>query len=108
MALAAYELTVLQAFGQVADVLSALGHDNDAYADQTRALDAANDRVVMMRKAYAAGGVSAYQLLDAERSWRRTRLALSNQGYSRYSDVAMLLLATANVPPGAAGGVALR
>jgi outer membrane protein TolC len=58
----------------------------------------------MMRKAYAAGGISAYQLLDAERAWRRTRLVLSQQGFGRYADAAQLLLATANVPPGVAEG----
>jgi NodT family efflux transporter outer membrane factor (OMF) lipoprotein len=104
VALAAYEQTVLAAFGQVADILTALANDNQSYADQMRALDAANSRVEMMRRSYAAGGISAYQLLDAERAWRRTRLALSQQGYGRYADVAQLLLATASVPPGVAEG----
>ena len=40
VALAEYELTVLQAFGQVADVLSSIAHDNQAYEAQKRALDA--------------------------------------------------------------------
>jgi NodT family efflux transporter outer membrane factor (OMF) lipoprotein len=103
-ALAEYEATVLTAFDQVADTLTALANDNQSYADQTRALDAANARVGMMRKGYAMGGVSAYQLLDAERDWRRTRLRLNQQGYGRYADAAQLLLATANVPPGVAEG----
>lgn len=103
-ALDAYEQTVLTAFAQVADILTSLANDNQSYADQTRALDAANSRVGMMRKAYAAGGISAYQLLDAERAWRRTRLLLSQQGFGRYADAAQLLLATANVPPGVAEG----
>ena len=103
-ALDAYEQTVLTAFAQVADILTSLANDNQSYADQTRALDAANSRVGMMRKAYAAGGISAYQLLDAERAWRRTRLLLSQQGFGRYADAAQLLLATANVPPGIAEG----
>jgi NodT family efflux transporter outer membrane factor (OMF) lipoprotein len=103
-ALAAYEETVLTAFDQVADVLTSLANDNQSYADQTQALDAANARVEMMRKSYALGGVSAYQLLEAEREWRRTRLQLNQQGFGRYADVAELLLATANVPPGVAEG----
>ena len=40
--------------------------------------------------------------MDAERSWRRTRLNLSDLGRSRYTDAARLLLATATVPPGVA------
>jgi outer membrane protein TolC len=93
---------VLTAFAQVADILTSLANDNQSYADQTVALDAANARVEMMRKGYAAGGVSAYQLLEAERDWRRTRLLLNQQGFGRYADAAQLLLATANVPPGVA------
>jgi len=103
-ALAAYEATVLTAFDQVADVLTALVNDNQSYADQTRALSAANARVEMMRKAYGLGGISAYQLLEAERDWQRTRLQLNQQGFGRYADAAQLLLATANVPPGVAEG----
>ena len=101
-ALLVYEETVLEAFNQVADSLTAIGHDNQAYKDQTRALNAATARLEMVRKAYGEGGVSAEQVVRAERDWRRTRLALSEQGTGRYGDAARLLLATANVPPGAA------
>jgi NodT family efflux transporter outer membrane factor (OMF) lipoprotein len=103
-ALAAYELTVLQAFDQVADVLSAIAHDNVAYEAQRRALNAAQSRVDMTRRALALGGVSALQLVDAERDWRRTRLAVTQQSYSRVGDAALLLLTTADVPPGVAAG----
>jgi NodT family efflux transporter outer membrane factor (OMF) lipoprotein len=103
-ALAEYEATVLTAFDQVADTLTALANDNQSYADQSRALDAVNARVEMLRKGYALGGVSAFQLLDAQRDVRRTRLMLNQQGDSRYVDAAQLLLATANVPPGVAEG----
>jgi NodT family efflux transporter outer membrane factor (OMF) lipoprotein len=104
VALAAYELTVLQAFGQVADVLSSIAHDNQAYGAQMRALDAAQARVTMERRGYALGGVSELELVDAERDWARTRLAVTQQSYSRAGDAALLLLATADVPPGAAAG----
>jgi NodT family efflux transporter outer membrane factor (OMF) lipoprotein len=106
VALEAYELTVLQAFGQVADALSAIAHDNQAYEAQKRALDAAQARVTMMRKGYALGGVSEFALVDAERNWSRTRLLVTQQTYSRAGDAAVLLLATADVPPGAATPVA--
>jgi len=102
VALAAYELTVLQAFGQVADVLSAIAHDNQAYEAQRRALEAAQSRVDMMRRGYALGGVSELQLVDAERDWSRTRLAVTQQSYSRAGDAAALLYTVADVPPGAA------
>jgi len=103
-ALAAYEVTVLQAFAQVADVLSSIAHDNQAYEAQKRALDAAQARVTMMRAGYAAGGVSELELVDAERNWARTRLLVTQQTYSRAGDAALLLFAVADVPPGAAAG----
>ena len=106
VAAANYKQTVLAAFNQVADALTALAHDNAAYAEQTRALEAATSRAEMVRKARKLGGVSAWQLADAERDVRRTRLLLQQQGSGRYSDAATLLLATANVPAGAAEGKA--
>ena len=105
-ALLVYEETVLEAFNQVADSLTAIGHDNQAYADQTRALDAADARLEMVRKAYGEGGASAEQVVRAERDWRRIRLTLSEQITGRYGDAARLLLATANVPAGVAQGSA--
>ncbi|HEX4183817.1 MAG TPA: efflux transporter outer membrane subunit [Caulobacteraceae bacterium] len=101
-ALAQYQQTVLAAFNQVADLLQAIDHDNQAYADQTRALDAAEERVEMLRRSLVAGGATAVQVLHAERDLRRIRIALAQQGTGRYSDSAMLLLATASVPKGVA------
>jgi NodT family efflux transporter outer membrane factor (OMF) lipoprotein len=101
-ALDAYEQTVLAAFAQVDDALQAIAHDSDAYEEQSRALDAATSRLEMVRRGYRAGGVSALQLVDAERTWRRTRLALSQEITGRYGDAARLLMATASVPPGVA------
>jgi NodT family efflux transporter outer membrane factor (OMF) lipoprotein len=102
VALAEYQQTVLSAFNQVADLLQAIAHDNQAYDDQTRALEAAQARVEMLRRAEAIGGASAVQLLHAERDLHRIRLTLQQQGSGRYGDSALLLLATASVPPGVA------
>jgi NodT family efflux transporter outer membrane factor (OMF) lipoprotein len=99
--LAAYEQTVLEAFAQVDDLLQAIEHDNQTYAEQTKALIAAQNRVNMSRKGFAAGGVSARDLLSDEQTVRRARLTLQNQGTGRYSDAALLLLAVAGVPKGA-------
>jgi NodT family efflux transporter outer membrane factor (OMF) lipoprotein len=105
-ALADYQQTVLAAFNQVADQLQAIAHDNQAYEDQTKALVAAQERVDMLRKAELAGGATAVQVLHAERDLNRIRLALEAQGNGRYGDTALLLLATASVPTGAAEGSA--
>jgi NodT family efflux transporter outer membrane factor (OMF) lipoprotein len=98
-ALAAYEETVLEAFNQVDDALQAVAHDNDAYARQSQAVAAAEARLEMMRKAQAAGGASAQDVIRAERDWRRLKLILSQQGTSRFADAGRLLLTTAAVPP---------
>jgi len=98
-ALAAYEETVLEAFNQVDDSLQAIAHDNQAYAEQDAATQAAQARLEMVRKAFAAGGASAQDVVRTERDWRRLKLVLSQQGTGRFSDAARLLLATASVPP---------
>ena len=102
--LAAYEGTVLEAFAQVDDILQSIEHDNQTYLDQTKALDAAQNRVTMARKGFEAGGVSARDLLRTEQTLRRARLTLQNQGTGRYADAALLMLAVAGVPKGAADG----
>ena len=103
-ALANYEQTVLEAFAQVDDVLQALVHDNQAYTDQLKALDAATARLTMVRDAHGLGGASIRQVLAADRDWRKMKLDLERYGTGRVADAARLLLATATVPPGMAEG----
>ncbi len=98
-ALAAYEETVLEAFGQVDDALQAIAHDNQAYAEQTAAVEAATQKLEMLRRAQAAGGASAQDVIHSERQWRQLKLTLSQQGTGRFADAARLLLVTASPPP---------
>ena len=98
-ALAAYEETVLEAFNQVDDALQSIAHDNQAYAQQTAAVDAASQHLDMLRQAQAAGGASAEAVVRSEREWRRLKLTLSQQGTGRFADAARLLLVTAAPPP---------
>lgn len=101
-ALAAYQETVIEAFAQVADALEAINHDNETYATQIRALQAARARLDMERNGFRLGGASGLAVVLAERDWRTLRIALAQEGAGRYSDSARLLLATASVPPGVA------
>jgi len=98
-ALAAYEETVLEAFNQVDDALQAIAHDDQTYAQQTAAVQAAVNRLEMTRKAYAAGGASAQDVVRRERDWRKLRLVLAQEGTGRVTDAARLLLTTAGAPP---------
>jgi NodT family efflux transporter outer membrane factor (OMF) lipoprotein len=101
-ALADYQQTVLTAFVQVADQLQAVAHDNEAYAARTKALADADEKLEITRRGLRAGGVTVLQLIDAERTWRQGRLRLADEIASRAGDAALLLMATATVPPGAA------
>jgi NodT family efflux transporter outer membrane factor (OMF) lipoprotein len=101
-ALAAYQQTVLEAFDQVADALEAINHDNEVFAAQTRALDAAKIRLDMERNGFRAGGATGLSVVLAERDWTTLRVQNAQEGADRYSDAARLLLTTAAVPPGLA------
>ncbi len=91
--LATYRQTVLQAFGQVADTMRALGHDAQLAAAERHALDAANDALDLQRVSYAAGKVDVLRLVDAERSAQQARLGYARAQAQRYLDSAQLMVA---------------
>jgi NodT family efflux transporter outer membrane factor (OMF) lipoprotein len=66
-AAADYQQTVLQGFGQVADILQALAHDADLLVSQQHALDMATEAVRLQRIDYANGGIGILGMLDAQR-----------------------------------------
>ncbi len=88
-----YQQTVLQSFGQVADILQALTHDADLLAAQQHALDMAADSVRLQKINYAAGGVGLIELLDAQRQYQRARLGYVRAQAQRYQDTIQLLVA---------------
>jgi NodT family efflux transporter outer membrane factor (OMF) lipoprotein len=88
-----YKQTVLQSFGQVADILQALIHDDDLLADQQRALDLATRSVSLQRINYGRGGAGLLDLLDAQRQYQRARLGFVQARAQRYQDTIQLLAA---------------
>ena len=88
-----YRQTVLQAFGQVADVLQALDHDTQLLAAQQRALDLSSESVRLQRISYAGGGTGILDLLDAQRQYQQARLGYVRAGAQRYRDAIQLLAA---------------
>ncbi|HEY1447545.1 MAG TPA: efflux transporter outer membrane subunit [Caulobacteraceae bacterium] len=88
-----YKLTVLQSFGQVADVLEALRHDAAALAAQQRALNTASQSVGLQRINYVEGGAGLLNLLDAERQYQQASLGYARATAQRYQDTTQLLLA---------------
>jgi outer membrane protein TolC len=92
-ALATYQQTVLNAFGQVADSLQALENDADSLRTQRRALDSASASLALTKQGYAAGNAGYLQVLDAQRLHQQAQLGevlASSQGYV---DAVKLLLA---------------
>jgi len=92
-AFAAYQQTVLNAFGQVAAALQALGNDAESLSAQQRALDSAGASLTLTRQAYAAGNAGYLQVLDAERLHSEAELGRVQSDGQRYVDVVKLLLA---------------
>ncbi|MGH8538951.1 MAG: TolC family protein, partial [Stenotrophobium sp.] len=84
---------VLQSFGQVADVLSALDHDAEHLAAQQKALDLADASLKLTRESYRAGNIGVLQVLDAERLYQRAKLGYLNAQSQRYQDTLALFLA---------------
>jgi NodT family efflux transporter outer membrane factor (OMF) lipoprotein len=92
-AFAAYQQTVLNAFGQVADSLQALGNDADFLNAQQRALDSAGASMALTQQAYAAGNTGFLQVLDAERLHQQAQMGRVQAAGQRYIDVVKLILA---------------
>jgi NodT family efflux transporter outer membrane factor (OMF) lipoprotein len=92
-ALALYQLTVLTAFQNVADALTALLHDAEAVQAQSAAYDAAKASFDLVRRQYEAGATSYVDLLTAQRTYEQARLAEIRIIATRYLDTVTLFQA---------------
>jgi NodT family efflux transporter outer membrane factor (OMF) lipoprotein len=92
---ARYEQTVLRAFVQVSDVLSALAADEAAIASLQRANAAADASARDAQTAYRLGGGTLLQLVDSQRTVSRARRALAEAQGQRFTDLVQLYAATA-------------
>jgi NodT family efflux transporter outer membrane factor (OMF) lipoprotein len=88
-----YQQTVLQAFGQIADILQALTHDAHLLATQQHALEMASEAVRLQRISYSRGGTGILNLLDAQRQYQQALLAYTRAQAMRYQDTTQLLVA---------------
>jgi NodT family efflux transporter outer membrane factor (OMF) lipoprotein len=100
---AAYRQTVVQSFGQVADQLHALAHDDEAVKSQRAAVASAAEALKLARLSYAAGNSTLLQLLDPERQLQQAQLGLVRAETQRLLDTAQLMVALGsgwwNTPP---------
>jgi NodT family efflux transporter outer membrane factor (OMF) lipoprotein len=89
----AYQETVLQAFGEVANVLRAIEHDAQAFQARSEAAAQADGAYQIAVRRYDAGGISQVALLDAQRQQLQTALDQVSSQAARYSDSATLFQA---------------
>ncbi len=93
--LAHYQQTVLAAFTQVSDVLTALAHDDDRLGADTRAEAAARASLEDARAAYRLGGGAFLAVVEAQRRLDRARLDRVEAEGQRLMDIVALFAATA-------------
>lgn len=90
---AQYRSTVLLAFQNVADTLSALEFDAASLKTQDAAVKTALDNLELTRLQYQLGAISYLSLLNSERDYQQTRIGQINAQARRYSDTAALFQA---------------
>ncbi|HLZ81924.1 MAG TPA: efflux transporter outer membrane subunit, partial [Caulobacteraceae bacterium] len=93
--LARYRQTVITAFVQVSDVLSALAQDEDHLAALGRAEATARASLEEAREGYRIGGSPLANVVIADRRWRETILAKTQAIGQRLADIVALYGATA-------------
>jgi NodT family efflux transporter outer membrane factor (OMF) lipoprotein len=92
-AFSAYRETVLEAFGQVADMLQAVTNDKEAFTAQQRALESARASLDLTRQGYEGGNAGYVQVLDAQRLDQEAQLGTVQAETQSYVDAVKLLLA---------------
>ena len=95
MANARYQVTVLNAFTQVSDVLAALANDEAAVAAQDQARQVAEQDLKNTQFAYQKGGGTLAEVTLAQRRLSETRQAYAQAQGKRYADAVRLYIATA-------------
>jgi NodT family efflux transporter outer membrane factor (OMF) lipoprotein len=92
-AAANYQSTVMQAFQNVADTLSALQYDADALKTQQVAERAAKDSLELTRSQFQVGAVSYLALLTSERDYQQARIGHIKAKAAQLADTAALFQA---------------
>ena len=88
-----YRSTVLTAFQNVADTLSALNHDAETLKASAAATDAAQRSLELSRLQYKDGYAAYLAVLNAEQAYQQARLAQIQAEADRFTDTAALFQA---------------
>lgn len=100
---ATYQQTVLDAFGQVANLLSAIDTDARSVATQQESVSVAARSHRLSRRSFEVGNSGILQVLEAERLYQRSSNGLVVARTRQFLNVARLYVATAGGWTGAAG-----
>ncbi|HEX4742419.1 MAG TPA: efflux transporter outer membrane subunit [Caulobacteraceae bacterium] len=92
-AYASYRQTVLEAFGQVADVLQALDHDAQLLAAERQSIEAAQAALTAARTNYQAGRSDILRVLATQRQLHRAQMAYIGARAQRYLDTVQFFAA---------------
>jgi NodT family efflux transporter outer membrane factor (OMF) lipoprotein len=92
---ATYQDVVLKAFGQVADLLQALVHDQQAVDAQRQALSVTSSALDLSRRSFQVGNSGVLDVLDAERVHQRALSGLVEARAQQLVNSARLFVATA-------------
>lgn len=89
-ACAAYREVVLQAIGQVANSLLALSRDAQTVREQNKAEISARSSLNLVQQQFRLGSVSYLEMLNTQRQYQQTRIALVQAEALRYADTVAL------------------
>lgn len=92
-AAAQYRLTVLNAFQNVADTLTALAHDAETLSAESDAVSAASASLELIQRQYDAGAVNYVSWLTAQQLYQQSRIDFVRAVASRYADTIALFQA---------------
>ena len=90
---AAYRGVVLNAFANVANVLTALQLDAETLRVQLYAEQTAEQSLEITQERFQAGAIAYLSLLDAQRTYQQARIALVIAQANRYADTVALFQA---------------
>jgi NodT family efflux transporter outer membrane factor (OMF) lipoprotein len=99
VALADYEQVVLSSFGQVADALEELDHDQELLVGEQGAVAIATENLALTRESFSAGNSGVLQVLEAQRQDQQARIGLVHAQSQRLQDTVQLLLALGGRAP---------
>lgn len=92
-AAAQYQSTVLVAFQNVANALRSLESDAEALRAQAEVVSLTRESLDLITRQFAIGATSYLNLLDAQRSYQQSLVALAQAQAARFADTAALFQA---------------